>query len=78
MNRLKKLVEQGPFGERPGRVAYVLDLKTLPAPTAGFEWRAVDGFSPGDAILDDPGLKTVFEHALRDGCAVVAPTGSRN
>jgi hypothetical protein len=72
MNRLKKLIEQDPRGDRPGRVAYVLDRKTLPAPTEGFEWRTVDEFRPGDAILDDPGLKAVFERALREGCAIVA------
>jgi len=73
MNRLKKLTEQGPFGELPGRVAYVIDPNALPAAAAGLEWRVVDDFSPGDAILKDPGLKTVFEHALRNGYAIVTP-----
>jgi hypothetical protein len=73
MNRLKKLIEQGPFGERPGRVAYVLDPKGLPEAAAGLEWRVADDFSPGDAILKDPGLKAVFEHALRNGYAIVSP-----
>jgi hypothetical protein len=71
MNRLKKLIEQGSFGERPGRVAYVLDPKALPEAAAGLEWRVIDDFSPGDAMLEDSGLKTVFEHALRNGYAIV-------
>jgi hypothetical protein len=50
----------------------VLDPKALPAAAAGLEWRVVNDFSPGHAILKEPSLKTVFEQALRDGFAIVA------
>ncbi|QQO20227.1 hypothetical protein JJB98_10020 [Bradyrhizobium diazoefficiens] len=71
MNRLQKFVERGAFGEDPGRAAYVLDPKKLPKPNSGFEWRAVSDFMPGEAILADPGLKPVFQAALKRGCALV-------
>ena len=74
MNRLKKFVERGAFGEGPGRAAYVLDPTKLPEPSSGFEWHVVGDFRPGEAILGDPGLKQVFEVALKRGCAVVAQT----
>jgi hypothetical protein len=74
MNRLQKFIEQGAFGEAPGRTAYAINPSKLPAPKRGLEWRPVDGFQPGEAILSDPGLKRVFEEALRQGYAVVAPT----
>ncbi|MGY0573239.1 hypothetical protein ACTGJ9_020855 [Bradyrhizobium sp. RDM12] len=72
MNRLQKFIERGAFGEGPGRAAYVLDPTKLPEPSSGFEWHTVDDFMPGEAILADPGLKQVFEAALKRGCAVVA------
>lgn len=74
---LQKFVERGGFGEGPGRAAYVIDPTKLPEPSNGFEWRAVRGFMPGAAILADPGLKPVFEAALKRGCAVVAQAQSR-
>ncbi|WP_271593270.1 hypothetical protein [Bradyrhizobium sp. CCBAU 65884] len=43
----------------------------LPDPSRGFEWHIVRDFLPGDAIFADPGLKPVFEAALKRGCAVV-------
>lgn len=72
MNRLQKFIERGAFGEGPGRAAYLLDPTKLPKPNSGFEWRAVSDFRPGEAILAEPGLKPVFETALKSGCAVVA------
>lgn len=72
MNRLQKFVERGAFGESSARTAYALDAAKLPEPNSGFEWRIVSDFMPGEAILADPGLKTVFEAALKRGCAVVA------
>jgi hypothetical protein len=70
MNRLEKFVEKG---ERPGRIAYVLDRKAMPEAATGLEWRVVSNFSPGDALLENPGLKAIFEEAIRRGCAVVTP-----
>lgn len=72
MKRLQKFEERGAFGEGPGRVAYALDPTKLPAATNGFEWRAVTDFQPGDAILNDKGLKPVFEEALKQGIAIVS------
>ncbi|UVO30510.1 hypothetical protein [Bradyrhizobium arachidis] len=72
MIRLQKFVERGAFGEGPGRAAYVFEPTKLPEPSSGFKWQVVGDFMPGDAILADPGLKQVFEVALKHGCAVVA------
>lgn len=72
MNRLQKFVEQGAYGEGPGRKAYALNPAKLPAPNAGFEWRAVGDFRPGEAILADQGLKQVFQRALEHGFALVS------
>lgn len=71
MKRLEKFVECGAFGEGPGRAAYVLDPTKLPKPNSGFEWCAASDFRPGEAILAEPGLKPVFQAALKQGCAVV-------
>lgn len=72
MKRLQKLVERGAFGEGAGRAAYVLNPDKLPEPNSGFEWHIVGDFLPGDAIFADPGLKPVFEAALKRGCVIVA------
>ncbi|RXG93015.1 hypothetical protein [Bradyrhizobium zhanjiangense] len=74
---LQKFIERGAFGEGPGRAAYVLDPTKLPQPGRGFEWQIVRDFMPGDAIFADPGLKPVFEAALKRGCAIVAKDQSR-
>ena len=71
MNRLQKFIEQGAFGERPGRTAYAFNATVLPEPTKGLDWRPVTGFSPADEILGDPDLKQVFAAALKHGYAVV-------
>ena len=72
MKRLQKFVERGDYGEGPGRTAYALDPAKLPDPTAGFKWRVVDDFKPGEAILVNQGLKSVFQRALEDGVALVS------
>ena len=72
MNRLQKYVERGPYGEGPGRTAYVVDANKLPEPNGSFQWSAVTDFNNRDAIRADPGLKPIFEQALRQGYAVVA------
>jgi hypothetical protein len=33
----------------------------------------VEAFRPGEAVLNDPGLKAVFERALKQGFALVTP-----
>lgn len=71
MNRLQKYVERGPYGEGPGRTAYVMDTSKLPEPNESFKWQPVDDFRAGDAILADPRLKPIFEQALRQGYAIV-------
>jgi hypothetical protein len=73
MNRLQKFVERGSFGEGPGRSAYSIDPTKLPAPHDGFSWRVAEDFRPGEAVLNDPGLKAVFERTLKQGYEVVAP-----
>ncbi|WP_143201928.1 hypothetical protein [Bradyrhizobium sp. NAS96.2] len=72
MNRLQKFVEEGAVGEGPGPTAYVLDRAKLPEADTGFAWRLVSDFRPGEAILADQGLKTVFQRALQHGFAVVS------
>ena len=58
MNRLQKFIERGPFGEGPGRTAYVLDLNKLPGPNDGFKWSAISDFRAGDASrLEGPRAK---------------------
>ncbi|SDT56777.1 hypothetical protein [Bradyrhizobium canariense] len=69
MNRLQKFVEQG-AGQKPGRTAYALSASALPEPGRGLDWRPVSGFSAADAALKEPGLKSVFEEAIKRGYAV--------
>lgn len=71
MNRLQKFVEQGTYGEKPGRTAYVIDADNLPAATAGHTWKPVRSFSAADEVMAEPGLKEVFLAAVRNGVAVV-------
>ncbi|MBC9879921.1 hypothetical protein G8O24_21505 [Bradyrhizobium sp. INPA01-394B] len=71
MNRLQKFVEQGAYGERPGRTAYAFNAALLPEPAKGLDWRPVTNFNPGDAILDEPSLKEVFAAALKNGYSLV-------
>lgn len=72
MNRLRKFVERGSYGEGPGRTAYAIDPANLPEPGTGFEWRMVNDFMPGEAVLSEPRLKPIFEQALAHGYSVVA------
>lgn len=55
MNRLKKFVEQGAYGERPARTAYAFNASALPEPTKGLDWRPVTNFSAADEVLADAG-----------------------
>mgnify|MGYP003576585030 CR=1 FL=1 len=76
MNRLRKLVESSEYGERTGRVAYLLRPETLPKPQEGFAWVEDTGFNAADAVLGDPSLKDAFKAAIAEGCAVVAARGA--
>jgi hypothetical protein len=58
---------------RSGPHAYAIDTAKLPAAHDGFRWRVVEAFRPGEAVLNDPGLKAVFERALKQGFALVTP-----
>jgi hypothetical protein len=72
MNRLQKFVEQGPYGEKPGRTAYAFGPGNLPEPGAGLEWKPVTSFRPADELIENAGLKDIFKAAIKDGCAVVS------
>jgi len=72
MNRLQKFVEEGAYGEPPGRTAYAFNAALLPEPTRGLDWRPVPNFSPGDAILKEPNLKEVFAAAIKSGYSLVS------
>jgi hypothetical protein len=71
MNRLQKFVELNAHGERSGQTAYAFNASVLPEPTRGLAWRPVAGFNAGDAVLNDPGLKQVFQTAIKQGYALV-------
>jgi hypothetical protein len=70
MNRLQKFIEQGAYGEKSGRVAYVLRLDTLPDSIEGMTWQNVQPFSAADDLLENASLRDVFKAAIANGCAV--------
>jgi hypothetical protein len=67
--RLRKYFESLAYGKRTGRVAYVMDTRSMPTPMKGAEWVEDKGFSAANEILARPALKAVFASALRSGCA---------
>ena len=71
MNRLQKFVEQGAFGERPGRTAYAFNASVLPEPGKGLDWRPAKDFSAANEVMADANLRQVFEEAIKRGYAVV-------
>jgi hypothetical protein len=75
--RLQKFIEKGAYGEGPSRTAYVLDVSALPRPTKGLEWQKIDSFSAAEEVLNEPGLKLVFEEAINKGCALVTDKAKR-
>jgi hypothetical protein len=75
--RLQKFIEKGAYGEGPSRTAYVLDASALPHPTKGSEWQKIDSFSAAEDVLNDPGLKLVFEEAINKGYALIAAKAKR-
>jgi hypothetical protein len=70
LNRLRKFVEQGPFGEGRGQSAYAFTASILPTPSPGMTWHPVADFSAAEELLQDPGLKEVIKAAIENGFAV--------
>lgn len=68
---LRRFYEALPFGHRTNRVAYVSKDTSLPTASAGAEWTEDKTFRPGEAILENQGLKDVYATAIKDGCAIV-------
>jgi hypothetical protein len=77
MNRLQKFIEQGASGEKPGRIAYAFGPSNLPEAGKGLEWKSVSPFSAADEVMAEPGLKEVFQAAVRDGLAVLEPRSTK-
>jgi hypothetical protein len=45
MTRLQKFIEQGAYGEKSGRIAYVFRLDLLPEAGQGMTWQKVETFT---------------------------------
>jgi hypothetical protein len=58
-------------GRKTDRVAYVMNERNLPEPTAGAEWAADKKFNAAEEVLHHPALKEVFKSAIVNGSAVV-------
>jgi hypothetical protein len=76
MNRLQKFIEQGAYGEKSGRVAYVLRLDSMPEAGESMTWQKVESFNAGDELLENAGLEEVFRLAIKNGCALVTPSAA--
>jgi hypothetical protein len=72
MIMLKKFIEQGPYGEKSGRVAYAFQSNSLPQPQDGMNWQISPSFNAANELLQSPGLKEVFKVAVDKGCALIA------
>ena len=57
MTGLQKFIEQGAYGEKSGRVAYVSRLDSLPEAGEGMTWQKAESFIAADDLLRDAGLK---------------------
>lgn len=68
---LRRFYEALPFGRRTDRAAYVTSIVKMPDATHGSEWKEDEAFNAAEAILADPGLKTVYSAAIKDGCAIL-------
>jgi len=71
MTRLQKFIEQGAYGEKSGRVAYVFRLDLLPPAAEGMTWQEIETFDAENDLLRDAGLKEVFAVAIEKGYALV-------
>ena len=67
MNRLRRFYEKLPDGGKSSRVAYVISVAALPESLPDAEWTEDPTFRAGEAVLADPGLKTVYKVAIEDG-----------
>ena len=74
MNRLRKFVEMGETKQEIGRIAFATDPSALPEPSVGLAWHSASSFNAADELVANPRLKTIFEEALREGCACTRPT----
>lgn len=72
MNRLQKFIEQGAYGEKPGRTAYALARATCRSPAKARSGERVDALQCCRRVMRDAGLKDVFKTAIASGCAVVS------
>ena len=73
MNRLRKFVEMGKTKQEVGRIAFATDASALPEPSVGLAWHPAGCFNAADELIANPRLKTIFEEALRQGCAFTRP-----
>ena len=73
MNLLRKFVEMGETKQEIGRIAFATDPSALPEPSVGLAWHPATSFNAADELIANPRLKTVFEEALRQGCAFTRP-----
>ena len=71
MNRLRRFHEKMPYGIESSRVAYVINVGALPEALPDAEWTEDLSFRAAEAVLGDPGPKSVYIMALEKGCAVV-------
>jgi hypothetical protein len=78
VKRLQKFIEQGAYGEKSGRIAYVFRLDLLPEAGGGMKWQKIESFNAGDDLLNDAGLKDVFKAAIENGCALITPSAAGN
>jgi hypothetical protein len=73
MTGLQKFIEQGPYGEKSGRVAYAFKGNSLPQPQKGMSWQISNSFNIANELLESPGFKDVFKAAVDKGYALVTP-----
>jgi hypothetical protein len=71
VTRLQKFIEQGPYGEKSRRVAYVFRLDLLPEAGESMTWQHAKSFNSTEDLLRDAGLKDVFKAAVDKGCVIV-------
>jgi len=71
MTRLRKYFEALSNGRRTHRVAYVINVGSLPRSVAGAEWQEDHSFNAAAEILAQPNLKAIYKTAIEEGCAGV-------
>jgi hypothetical protein len=71
MTMLQKFIEQGPYGEKSGRVGYAFKSNSLPQPQDGMNWQISPSFNAANELLESPGLEDVFKVAVDKGYALV-------